>query len=96
MHVFVAGELVTISPPGAKKVAQPVPAEAIGEDIKLVSLMERNMFVERREGRWVVAAGPIIDALSAGFSALPTQTTSSPDMEQFVPGEQPVITPREQ
>jgi hypothetical protein len=75
---------------------RPVPADAIGEDTKLVSLMERNMFVERREGKWVVAAGPIIDTLSAGFSSMPTQTTSSPEMEHFVPGEEPILTPREQ
>jgi len=96
VHEYQAGELITISPPGAGKVVRPVPADAIGEEIKLVSLMGRNMFVERREGKWVVAAGPIIDTLSAGFSALPTQTTSSPEMDKFVPGEEPILTPREQ
>jgi hypothetical protein len=96
VHEYVAGELVTISPPGAARVTQPVPAEAIHADQKLVSLMERNMFVVRREGRWLVAAGPIIETLSAGYAAIPTQPTSAPSMDQFVPGEKPIFTPREQ
>jgi len=75
---FKPGDDYPVGPPGGPKEFKTVPSGALGDDLKLVMIMERGMFVKRDAGQWRVMAGDIIDEIADIYSKMPTTQAELP------------------